>query len=152
MNELEKEIDQLRYELSVTIPDELKTASESGDLLENAEYSEIISRQNLLSIRLCQLTKRLYAMQHINLQSISRSSVGIGSIVELECNTTNKRLTVKLVSSEISNTVSLIEEITINSPFGKAILNKVIDDIISVYTPTGVNKYTVLNFTTIHDT
>jgi transcription elongation GreA/GreB family factor len=152
MNELEREIEQLRYELSVTIPEELKAASASGDLLENGEYSEIISRQNLLSIRLGQLTRRLYAMRHINLQSISRTAIGIGSIVYLQCNKTGTLYTVKLVSSEISTEIPTIEEITVNSPFGKAVLNKAINDNVSVYTPSGVNKYTIIHFTTIHDT
>jgi transcription elongation factor GreA len=152
MTEIEKEIDRLRYELSVTIPDELKSAAEAGDLLENAEYSEIITRQNLLSIRLCQLTKRLHAMNHINIHSISRDAVGIGSIVTLRCNQTHEELTIKMLSSEISDDASELSEVTLNSPFGKAIFNKSINDNIIVYTPVGVKRYTILKLTTIHDT
>jgi transcription elongation GreA/GreB family factor len=44
-DQLEKEIQELKFELSVSIPDEMQIAMESGDLRENSEFSEVLSRQ-----------------------------------------------------------------------------------------------------------
>jgi transcription elongation factor GreA len=113
----------------------------------------IISRKNLLSIRLCQLTKRLYAMNSINMHSISKHSVGIGSVVTVRCEQTQSEMKIKVISSEISNdSISDFSEVTLNSPFGKALVNKSIDDAVVVYTPLGVKRYTILKLITIHDT
>lgn len=151
MNDLEKEIEHIRHELATTIPDELHNAMYSGDILESSEYSEILTRQYLLGVRLSQLNKRLHAMKSIDLKSISRCQVGVGSIVTLLCVHTNTEFMVKLVSSELSEVNSEYDEITLNSPVGKAIHNKSVNDEITVYTPSGIKQYKIINLITIHD-
>lgn len=152
MNDLEKEIEYIRHELAVTIPEELHDAMYSGDILESSEYSEILTRQHLLSIRLSQLNKRLHMRKHIDLKNIPRSQVGIGSVITLLCKDTNAKFSVKLVSSELSDMQSEYDEITINSPVGKALHDKCINDEINVNTPSGIKHYKIINFITIHDT
>jgi transcription elongation factor GreA len=152
MNELETEINKIRYELSVTIPEELRCAVESGDLLENGEYSEILSRQSVLSLRLSQLVRRLNESTAIEIHKIPKDRIGIGSKVTLACTTTHQQSLVKLVGSEISDNSKLeFEEITLKSPIGKNIVNKTTGDEIKVYTPSGVKHYKIVNFHTIHE-
>ena len=106
MNEreqLEKEIDRLRYELSVTIPQEMQTAIESGDLRENSEFSDAVSRQYFASIRLKQLIDRLNSFSAIQLQNISKTSVGVGSIIKTKHMEENKTVTFKMVIGEITD-------------------------------------------------
>lgn len=153
MNDLENEINKLRYELSVTIPEELQNAVESGDLLENAEYSEILTRQNLLSIRLLQLTNRLNAIREIDPSTVPKDAVGPGSVVTLECCTTSQRRTVKIISTELSNHDSFdFEEITLLSPVAKSLYNKKLNDEIAVKIPSGVKRYKIVQLQTIHNT
>lgn len=149
MTELEKEIEKIRYELAVTIPEELQNATYSGDILESSEYSEILTRQHLLSVRLTQLNKRLHAMAHVNIRNIPRNQVGIGSLITLLCKITNVEHSVKLISSEMSDT--RCDEITLNSPIGKAIYNKQLYDDVTVYTPSGIKYYKIIGLVTIHD-
>ena len=149
MNALEKEIEKIRYELAEIIPEELKNAMYSGDVLESSEYSEILRRQHLLSIRLTQLDKRLHLNKFIDIKNIPRYQVGIGSLITLLCKTTNIEFTVKLITSELSDII--YEEITLNSPVGKALFNKRINDDITVYTPSGIKSYKIVNLITIHD-
>lgn len=151
MNDLEKEIEYIRNELAVTIPDELHEAMYSGDVLESSEYSEILTRQYLLGIRLSQLNKRLHAMKSIDLRNIPKYQVGIGSIITLLCNDTQSEFTVKLVSSELSEEYSEYDEITLNSPVGKALHNRCVHEQIKVYTPSGIKQYKILQIITIHD-
>jgi transcription elongation factor GreA len=151
MNQLEKEIELIRYELSVTIPEELRNATFSGDILESSEYSEILSRQYLLNVRLLQLSRRLYQNTEVNINSISRTEIGMGSLVELLCKKTNTIRKIKLISNEMSDGNVSYEEVTINSPVGKAINNKQVNDDVIVQTPSGIFYYKILSFTTIHN-
>jgi transcription elongation factor GreA len=150
MNQLEKEIESIRYELSVTIPEELRNATFSGDILESSEYSEILSRQHLLNVRLWQLNRRLYQNTEININSISRTSIGMGSLVELLCKKTNALRKIRLISNEMTDDDSY-EEVTINSPIGKAINNKHVNDEVTIKTPSGMLYYKILSFITIHN-
>lgn len=152
MNRLEEEIEKIKYELSVTIPEELQNATDSTDASETSDYSEILSRQNLLSIRLSQLVKRLNALHHVELKNISKDKVGIGSLVTLFCQDTNVSFKVKLVSGEISDLLdNNIMEITVNSPMGKSLYNKSINENVYVRTPGGIKHYKITHLRTIHE-
>lgn len=154
MNDIEKEIEKIRYELAVTIPEELQNSRYSGDILECSEYSEILTRQNLLSLRLVQLNKRLSAANSIDVNKISRTAVGIGSVVTLSCIRTNNNRVLKLISGEIHDIVSdqtFCEEVTLHSPIGKAVFNKTVGDTVIVNTPNGIFQYTIISLVTIHN-
>jgi transcription elongation factor GreA len=150
--QLEQEINNLKYELSVTIPQEIQIAVEMGDLKENSEFSEITSRQQFAGIRLQQLLQRLSAYKNINLHLIPRDKVGIGSIItayHLESQTTQ---VFKVVLAEISNDPSdKYIEITSSSPIGKSLYNKIIGESATVSLPNGKATYKILNLLTIHD-
>jgi transcription elongation factor GreA len=155
MNEreqLENEIDRLKYELSVTLPQEMQDAVEMGDLRENSEYTEIVTRQQFAGIRLHQLIQRLAAYKQINLNNVPRDKVGIGSIITVYHDESGYIKTFKLALVEISNDESpLYTEITMNSPIGKSLYNKSVGDAVIVSLPSGKAIYKILNILTIHD-
>jgi len=155
MNErqrLEREISELRHELSVTIPQEMQVAIEMGDLRENSEFSDAVTRQYFTSIRLKQLTERLNLYRSINLTDVSKTNVGIGSVVKTKHVEENRTVTFKLVIGEISNTDSdLFTEVTLQSPIGKALLNKQVKDQVMVRLPNGTATYKIINIQTLHD-
>lgn len=155
MNErehLESEVAKLRYELSVTIPQEMQTAIEMGDLKENSEFSDAVARQYFVSIRLKQLIDRLNSYKAINLQNISKTRVGIGSIVKVKHVEENKSITFKVVIGEISDNTNVKHtEITVNSPIGKALCNKEVKDQVIVVLPKGKVTYKIMDIKTLHD-
>lgn len=151
MNKLEEEIERIKYELAVTIPEELQNATDATDSTEMSDYSEILTRQNLLSIRLSQLIKRLNAVRHVDLKNIPKNSVGIGSLVTLFSVEENTSIKVKIISSEISDSIDeAFEEITLNSPIGKALLDKQLHDDVLVSAPAGIKHYKIIDLVTIH--
>lgn len=150
MTDLEKEIEKIRYELAVTIPEELQNAMYSGDILESSEYSEILTRQNLLSTRLSQLNKRLYANKIVDVKHISRTHVGIGSTVTLQCLLNGDTRVIRVVSTEVSDGM-YDDEVTLQSPMGKAVYNKTVNDELTVQTPSGKKLYKIISLVTIHD-
>lgn len=147
---LAEEIENLKYELSVTIPQEIQDAVALGDLKENSEYSAAIARQHYVSIRLGQLVKRLEAYNSIDLTSMPKDAVNIGSLVKLRDLKTNKIVYVKVVMGDIEETDKYME-VTIGSPMGQALKNKKVKEEVIVFLPKGKTKYRILQIKTIHD-
>src|SRR6202045_4104049 len=81
---LRKEVETLKRELNVELPKELERARAHGDLSENAEWAMAKQRQEFLRARLTNLEARVAELSMINLDSIPRETVGLGSRVELE--------------------------------------------------------------------
>lgn len=149
---LEQEIEDLRHELAVVIPQEMQEALEQGDLRENTEYSAVLTRQHFVSIRLEQLTRRLEAYRDIELSEIPKDAIGVGSIVKLRNINTNKIQYIKLVIGDISDEEFVdYDEVTLKSPLGQALLYKQVKDEVVVSLPQNKVTYRVLGVKTIHD-
>lgn len=155
MNErdnIEMEIQKLKFELSVTIPEEIQTAIEQGDLRENSEFSSAITRQHFVGIRLQQLLERLAAYKLIDISLIPVDKVGIGSVVTVNEIDTDASHIFKVVISEISDVFTeQYTEVTIKSPIGKALHGKSLNDIVSVQLPSCKRIYKIVNIVTIHN-
>ena len=146
---LQDEINTLEYELSHELPKELKRAIALGDLSENAEYHMAKQRQEYVKARLRQLGRRLADLSLINMNSIPRDKVGLGSKVRVYDNTKDEEVEYKLVTSEESDVAA--GKISTTSPIGRALLNKKVGDSTTVVTPNGKRELEVLSLTTIHD-
>jgi transcription elongation factor GreA len=149
---LEQEIEDLRHELAVVIPQEMQAALEQGDLRENTEYSAVLTRQHFVSIRLEQLMRRLQAYTVLDSTRIPRDAVGVGSVVKLRNLDTNTIEYVKVVLGDISDDIiDEYQEITLMSPLGQALQNKKVKDEVNVPLPKGKASYRILQIKTIHD-
>jgi transcription elongation factor GreA len=146
---LQEEINTLEHELSHELPKELKKAVALGDLSENAEYHMAKQRQEYVKARLRQLGRRLADLSLINLSTIPKDKVGLGSTVRIYDNTKNEEMEYELVTSEESDVAA--GKISTTSPIGRALLNKKVGDTALVVTPSGKREMEVLSLTTMHD-
>jgi len=146
---LQEEINALERELSHELPKELMRAVALGDLSENAEYHMAKQRQEFVKARLRQLGRRLADLSLINMNTIPKDRVGLGSTVRVYDNTKNEEVEYKLVTSEESDVTA--GRISTTSPIGRALLNKKVGDSAVVVTPNGNRELEVLTLTTIHD-
>lgn len=148
---IEEEIERLRYELSVVIPQEMQIAVELGDLRENSEFSSVVSKQHFINVRLKQLTERLRSYKSIDMNSIPKDSIGLGSLIKARHVEEDKIVYFKVVLHEITDgDDDKYAEITIQSPLGKAFNNKKVKDEVKVILPSGKATYRILQITTIH--
>ncbi len=145
---LRKEADNIKRELTVDLPKELERARAHGDLSENAEYAMAKQRQEFLRARLNNMEARIAELAMVNLDSIPRDTVGLGSRVELE--DLDESVAVKyeiVVPEEVDG---LQNRISLSSPLGRALIGKAQDDEIEVHTPKGKRSYLITSLVTIH--
>ncbi|MEA2649138.1 MAG: transcription elongation factor GreA [Candidatus Binataceae bacterium] len=146
---LRKEVETLKRELNVELPKELERARAHGDLSENAEWAMAKQRQEFLRARLNNLEARVAELSMINIESIPRDTVGLGSKVELEDLDEGGRAEYEIVVPEEVDGAQ--NRISLSSPLGKALIGKASDDDIEVETPKGKRSYLVRKLVTLHD-
>ena len=146
---LQDEIQQLEYELKVTLPKEILKAREHGDLRENAEYKAAKDRQSFLQARVGQLYRRLAALSLVNLDKIPRDKVGLGSTVSLRHTGNGEEVVYEIVTPEESD--PSIGRISPSSPIGRCLLNHEAGETVEVRVPSGTKEYEIVKLVTIHD-
>lgn len=145
---LRKEMETLKRELTVDLPKELERARAHGDLSENAEWAMAKQRQEFLRARLANLEARVSELSMINLDSIPRDTVGLGSRVELEDLDEGGSVEYEIVVPEEVDGGA--KRISLSSPLGRSLIGKGEDDDIEVQTPRGKRSYLVKRLVTIH--
>lgn len=143
----EDEINALERELHMELPKEIQRARELGDLRENAEYQAAKERQTMVNARIAMLKRRVAEISMMNMDRIPHGKAGFGSTVTIREN--NLEIVYQLVMPEDAEAEKGL--ISTSSPIGRAILNKVEGDEISVATPSGTRKFEILKLATIHD-
>lgn len=146
---LRKETETLKRELTVELPKELERARAHGDLSENAEWAMAKQRQEFLRARLNNLEARIAELAMINLDSIPRQTVGLGSRVELEDLDAGTRSEYEIVVPEEVD--GALNRISLSSPLGHALIGKGADEEVDVRTPKGKRSYLICKLTTIHE-
>jgi transcription elongation factor GreA len=145
---LTKELETLKRELTVDLPRELERARAHGDLSENAEWAMAKQRQEFLRARVSNMEARIAELTTINLESIPRDTVGLGSRVQLEDLDEGAVVEYEIVVPEEVDGAQ--NRISLSSPLGHALIGKAEEDDIEVVTPKGKRSYLVKRLLTIH--
>lgn len=146
---LTDEAEKLRFELNVTLPNEIRKAVELGDLRENSEYKAALERQQFVQARLGQLTKRLSKLSSIDESQIATDAVGMGSKVVVEDQDTKEREIYHMIFGDAEDFDE--GQVTMSSPIGRALLGKKVGELTTLKLPTRMRKLMVVQLTTIHD-
>ena len=145
---LEAEIAALDNEFRVELPREILRAREYGDLSENAEYHAAKERQAWVNARLSQLKGRLREISMIDMSTIPKDRVGLGSRVTVLDIKKEERITYKLVTSEDVDVAKGL--ISTASPIGRGLLGKRVGDEIKIAIPGGAREMEIVELLTIH--
>ncbi|MFV1950452.1 MAG: GreA/GreB family elongation factor [Nitrospinota bacterium] len=148
LEKLEEEFNDLKYQLNVVIPKDLRNAAEWGDLKENAEYAAAKDRKYLTESRLAQISERIRILRSIDINEIPKEGVGLGSIVTLEDTDNGRKVTYELTLSD--NVDVDAGKISIQAPIGRALISKKVNDEVTVVLPAGKKEYLIVKLTTIH--
>ena len=149
LDRLRAEFKKVERELRVEIPKELRLAAAHGDLSENSEYDAAKERQAFLEARAAQLSQRITSLSSLKISDIPRGAVGFGSRIHLEDMDSGAAVIYELVTPEEVD--PKVGKISVSSPIGRALLNKVVDDDVVIALPSGTKEYAVTKLETIHD-
>lgn len=143
INDLQKELHDLKVRGRKEIAQIIAEARALGDLSENAEYDAAKEKQRLMELRIAQLENILAKARIIESGDLPNDKVYILSVVTLLDLNKNEKVEYTLVSPEESN----YEEgkISVTSPIGKSLLGKKVNDEVTVKVPAGVLKYKILD-------
>ena len=113
-----------------------------GDLSENSEYDAAKEEMAMLELRISQLEQTLTRTRVIDPSEVRTDKVYVFSKVKLLDMLSNKTIEYQLVSTEEADLVK--GKISTDSPIGKGLLGKKVDEIVSVKVPAGIKQYKIL--------
>jgi len=120
----------------------IKKAREFGDLSENAEYHAAKERQAFLENKIAGLQTKLTNSEIIDESLIPKDKVYLGATVKLKDQKTGNEIQYKLVSTDEADITE--NKISTASPIGKALLGKIVSDVVEIQVPVGILTYEIL--------
>jgi len=145
LTRLKEELDQLKRVERPSISRQIAEARDKGDLSENAEYDAAKEAQGLLEMRIAKLEDVVANSRIIDESKIDANKVQILNKITLLNKKTKTQMTYTLVSDSEANLKE--GKLSINTPIAKALLGKVVGDVVEVTVPSGQLTLEVLNIT-----
>jgi len=146
---LEAELKDLKHALLVEIPKEIAAAASQGDLSENAEYEQALSKRDMFQAKVVAMEKRISEIASLDITRLPKDKVAYGSRVTLLDLDSEKEVTYRLVLPEELNGNS--ESLSISSPIGMALVGLIEGDEVRIKIPAGTKRFELLELTTIHN-
>jgi transcription elongation factor GreA len=138
---LETELNHLKTIKRKEILESLEAARALGDLSENAEYHQAREDQGKTEDRINQIDHMLKSA--IVVKKHSSASVEIGTTVKVRKENIKEEVTYSIVGAEEADMSK--NKISNKSPLGEALFGKSKGDIVSIKTPKGLVKYTLVD-------
>ncbi len=136
---LSDELTRLRAERPQVI-DAIEEARAHGDLSENAEYHAAKERQGQIEMMISDIEDRLSRAQIIDPKTLSGDKVVFGATVHL-LDEDEKPVKYQIVGQTEADAKS--GRISYNSPLGRGLIGRKVDDEVEVTVPSGDRYYVV---------
>ena len=146
LNKLKNELENLKNTERPNIIKAIAEAREHGDLSENAEYHAAREKQSFIEGRISELENKISRADVIDTSALDNSKVVFGATVEITDLNSEKVHIYKIVGADEADIEKNL--ISVSAPLGKAMINKSLNDVIEVVTPSGVKEYQInsINF------
>ena len=138
---LQEELKHLKTFKRKEILESLEAAKALGDLSENAEYHQAREDQGKTEDRINQIEYMLQSS--IVVKKHQSSKVEIGTTVVVNKEGTKDHVTYSIVGAEEADMTA--NKISNKSPLGEALFGKSKGDTVSIKTPKGLAKYTLID-------
>jgi len=139
---LEAELDELSTVERKGVAERIAAAKELGDISESGEYEDAKKAQAILEGRIRELRNLLSRAETIDEEQVSNGEVRVGSQVTVRFEDDGEEQTWMIVGSAEANPRQ--GRISNESPIGSAILGKRSRHKVTVQTPSGVMKLTIM--------
>ena len=146
LNKLKNDLENLKNTERPNIIKAIAEAREHGDLSENAEYHAAREKQSFIEGRISELENKISRADVIDTSTLDNSKVVFGATVEITDLNNDKVHVYKIVGADEADIEKNL--ISVSAPLGKAMINKSLNDVIEVVTPSGVKEYQInsINF------
>ncbi|MBI4123132.1 MAG: transcription elongation factor GreA [Parcubacteria group bacterium] len=138
LEKLRTELDHLKKVKRKELAERLRTAASFGDLSENFDYANAREEQEFVERRIREL-ENLLMHSAVVVSKDKSGKIQIGSEVVLEGQGTPMRF----VIAGAREADPLQGKISLDSPFGSALLGKKAGDNVEIETPVGKSKYKI---------
>jgi len=125
------------------ISDQIAEARDKGDLSENAEYDAAKEAQGLLEMKISKMEAIIANARIIDESTIDTSKVFILSKVKIKNIANEMEMEYTLVAENEADLKA--KKISIDSPIGKGLLGKKLNDIADIQTPNGIMKFEIID-------
>ena len=142
LKRLEEELQELKIVRRKDVAQKIKDARGQGDLSENAEYDAAKEEQAEVEARIVILEKMLRNAEVIDEEDLNKDIIGIGSTVTLFDAEYQEEIRYTIVGSAEADPLN--GKISNESPLGSALLQRAVNDTISVEAPDGIIEYRVV--------
>lgn len=142
LKKIEDELDDLKAVKRKEVAEKIKQALAFGDISENSEYDEAKNEQAQLEERIAKLETILRKARVVDESEISKDRVSVGATVRVMDLEFDEEVEYTIVGSAEADPYEL--KISNESPVGKALIGKKVEEIVEVQIPDGVTKYKVL--------
>jgi transcription elongation factor GreA len=142
--DLEVELKQLKTVDRPRIVKAIAEARAHGDLKENAEYHAAREQQSFAEGRVNDIESKLSLSQVVDVTKMTNNGkVIFGATVELFDVKTEKTITYKIVGDDESDLPNNL--ISYQAPIARALIGKVVDDVVNVKIPSGDIEYEIVS-------
>lgn len=141
LDQMRKELHQLKTVGRAEIARQISEAREKGDLKENAEYDAAKEAQGHHEAKVAQLESAIATARVIDANTLDTSKVSILSKVTVTNVANKKSMQYQIVSESEADLKA--KKISVTSPIGKGLLGKSVGDIAEVQVPSGIVKFKI---------
>jgi transcription elongation factor GreA len=132
---LQAEIEDLAGRGRREVAERIKEARDFGEIAENAEYDAAKNEQAMLESRIAMLEDKLRSATVVEEGEVGNDVVGVGTIVHLKDQKTEKSSKFKIVGSSEADPAN--GKLSNESPIGKALMGHKRNDIVKIPVPRG---------------
>lgn len=140
LENLKKELSELKTVKRKEIAEKIQKALEQGDLAENAEYAQAKEEQAFLEGRIAELENKIKHAQIIEEHKYKSAAIELGCQIKVKFDGEEAVYTI-VGSSEADPQRGRISN---ESPIGQAFLGRKEGEVVEVKTPKGLLKYKIL--------
>ena len=142
LKKLREELNNLKDIERPKISNAIAEARDKGDLSENAEYDAAKEAQGMLEMKISKLEETLAGARIIDESQLDTSKVLVLSKVKIKNEANGMEMDYMIVADGEADLAS--GKLSVNSPIGKGLLGKSVDDIAEISVPNGKIRFKIL--------
>jgi len=143
MENMHKELHELKYIQRPFISKQIADARDKGDLSENAEYHAAKEDQGLLETKIAQLQDIISKSRIIDETKLDTSKVMMLSKVKVKNLKTKQEMIYMMVAEKEAD--FKLGKISFKSPIGLGLMGKKVGEIAEISAPSGIVKFEVIH-------